>query len=70
MTRNIVAEKYWLIEFFTMNVKLQNENTHKLRYRYMVVREHSPKHLSCMPSRTGKNVQLEGLKQNMGIFVG
>lgn len=23
MTRNIVAGKYWLIEFFTVNVKLQ-----------------------------------------------
>jgi hypothetical protein len=43
MTRNIVAEKYWLIEFFTMDIKLQNKTIHEpVRHQNMVIDEHSP----------------------------
>lgn len=47
MTRNIVAEKYWLVEFVTMNVKLQNEIQEVVTW---LPHEHSPNHHITWPT--------------------
>jgi len=42
LTRNVVAEKYRLIKFFTVNIKLQNKIIHEsVKCQYMVVDGHS-----------------------------